>query len=132
MNEIAVSKTGWWMRLRTAVARAATAKPTTTPPTAATAKPAATSPAVTVLAMATRPTRTQVIAVASLSSDSPSRMVTSCRGMPIRRAMVVAATASGGATTAPKAKANANGTGRMSQVIRPMPTAVTITSRIDR
>ena len=39
--------------------------------------------------------------VASLSSDSPSRIDTSVRGRPIRRAMAVAATASGGATTAP-------------------------------
>ena len=132
MNEMAVSKTGCLMRLRTAVASAATAKPTRAPPTAATTKPAATSPAVTVLAMATSPTRTQVIAVASLSSDSPSRIVTSWRGMPTRRAMVVAATASGGATTAPKANASANGTGRISQVITPMPRAVTITSRIER
>ena len=82
--------------------------------------------------MATRPTRTQVMAVASLSSDSPSRIVTSCRGMPTRRAMVVAATASGGATTAPKAKASANGTGRINQVINPMASAVTSTSDTDR
>ena len=44
-------------------------------------------------------------AVASLSSDSPSRTVTIRRGSPIRRAIAVAATASGGATTAPIANA---------------------------
>ena len=82
--------------------------------------------------MATRPTRTQVIAVASFSSDSPSKIVTTRRGSPTRRAIVVAATASGGATTAPKANARAKGTGRISQVIRPIASAVTITSRTDR
>ena len=45
--------------------------------------------------------RSATSAVASLSSDSPSRMVTTLRGSPMRRAMAVAATASGGATTAP-------------------------------
>ncbi len=44
-------------------------------------------------------------AVASLSSDSPSSTVTTGRGMPMRRPTAVAATASGGATTAPIAKA---------------------------
>ena len=48
-------------------------------------------------------------AVASLTSDSPSSIVTTRRGRPIRRAMAVAATASGGATTAPSANAAANG-----------------------
>ena len=46
-------------------------------------------------------------AVASLSSDSPSRIVTTRRGRPIRLATAVAATASGGATTAPIAMAAA-------------------------
>ncbi len=44
-------------------------------------------------------------AVASLKSDSPSRIVTIRRGSPIRRPIEVAATASGGATTAPIANA---------------------------
>ena len=44
----------------------------------------------------------------------------------------VAATASGGATTAPSAKATANGTGRMSQVTNPTPSAVTTTNRTER
>ena len=43
-------------------------------------------------------------AVASLTRLSPSRIDTMRRGMPTRRATVVAATASGGATTAPSAK----------------------------
>lgn len=50
-------------------------------------------------------------AVASLNSDSASSRVTVRRGIPIRRATAVAATASGGATTAPSATATANGTG---------------------
>lgn len=46
-----------------------------------------------------------VIAVASLSSDSPWRMVVIRLGSPSLRAMAVAATASGGATTAPRTSA---------------------------
>ena len=53
--------------------------------------------------------RSATRAVASLSSDSPSRIVTIRRGSPIRRAIAVAATASGGATTAPRANAAAKG-----------------------
>ena len=49
--------------------------------------------------------RSATSAVASLSSDSPSRIVTIRRGSPIRRPIAVAATASGGATTAPIANA---------------------------
>ena len=49
--------------------------------------------------------RSETSAVASLSSDSPSRIVTMRRGRPIRRPIAVAATASGGATTAPIANA---------------------------
>ena len=66
-----------------------------------------TSPAVTAPPIAAIATRRQVMAVASLTSDSPSKMVTSRRGRPTRRAIEVAATASGGATTAPRAKATA-------------------------
>ena len=54
--------------------------------------------------MAAMAARRQTSAVASLTRLSPSRMVTIRRGMPTRRAMAVAATASGGATTAPSAK----------------------------
>ena len=46
--------------------------------------------------------------VASLTRLSPSRMVTTRRGRPTRRATAVVATASGGATTAPSANAAAN------------------------
>ena len=66
--------------------------------------------------------RRHTSAVASLTSDSPSSIVTTRRGRPIRRAMAVAATASGGATTAPRANAAANGTGSSHQVSRPTPT----------
>ena len=52
---------------------------------------------------AARAVRSATRAVASLSSDSPSSTVTIGRGNPILRAMAVAATASGGATTAPMA-----------------------------
>ena len=49
--------------------------------------------------------RSATSAVASLNSDSPSRIVTIRRGSPMRRPIAVAATASGGATTAPIASA---------------------------
>ncbi len=75
--------------------------PTRMPPPAATTKSRARVDQATVATIAVRrATR----AVASLSSDSPSRIVTILRGRPIRRAIAVAATASGGATTAPIAK----------------------------
>ena len=44
-------------------------------------------------------------AVASLNSASPSRMVTRCRGRPIRLAMLVAADASVGPTAVPSTNA---------------------------
>ena len=46
--------------------------------------------------------------------------------------MAVAATASGGATTAPSANAAANGTGSSNHVTRPTPSAVKITSPTER
>ena len=131
-SEIAVSRTGSSKRLRTAMATYATASPTTRPPTAATRKPMVTSSTVTALDMAKIATRKHVMAVASLTSDSPSRMVISRRGSPTRRAIEVAATASGGATTAPSANATANGMGRISQATSPTPGAVTTTNRTDR
>ena len=60
--------------------------------------------------------RSATSAVASLSSDSPSRIVTIRRGSPIRRPIAVAATASGGATTAPIASAIAQETPGSSSV----------------
>ena len=50
-------------------------------------------------------TRYAVSAVASLTRLSPARITTSLRGSPIRRAIAVAATASGGATMAPRVTA---------------------------
>ena len=46
---------------------------------------------------------------ASLTRLSPSRIVTTLRGTPSRRKTAVAATASGGATIAPRASAAADG-----------------------
>ena len=71
-------------------------------------------------------------AVASLSSDSPSRMVVIRRGSPIWRATEVAATASGGATIAPRASASAKEIGSISQATSPTPRAVKSTSPTDR
>ena len=55
--------------------------------------------------------RKQTSAVASFIRLSPSRIVTTRRGRPTRLAIAVAATASGGATTAPIANAAQNGSG---------------------
>ena len=71
-------------------------------------------------------------AVASLSSDSPSRMVVIRRGRPIRRATDVVATASGGATIAPRASATAKEIGSNNQATSPTPSAVNSTSPTDR
>ena len=54
------------------------------------------------------------------------------RGRPIRRATEVAATASGGATIAPRASASANGIGSSSHATTPTPTAVKSTSPTER
>ena len=76
-------------------------------------------------------------AVASLKSDSPSRIVTIRRGRPIRRPIAVAATASGGATTAPIAiAAHQSMPGRRAWTSTPTPSVVkttrpTLSSRID-
>ena len=71
-------------------------------------------------------------AVASLSSDSASRMVTTCRGRPILRATDVAATASGGATMAPAASASGQpSSGTSSLTTAPTPKVVTTTSPTD-
>ncbi len=51
--------------------------------------------------------RSRTSEVASFTRLSPSRIVTTRRGRPTRRATAVVATASGGATTAPRAKAAA-------------------------
>ena len=76
---------------------------------------------------ATIAVRSPTSAVASFSSDSPSSTVTTRRGSPIRRAMAVAATASGGATIAPNANAAASGIGSSQYATRPTSTIVKIT-----
>ena len=72
--------------------------------------------------------RSTTIAVASLTRLSPSRIVTMRRGRPTRRAIVVAATASGGATTAPSANATAQPTGRTACTSTATPAVVNSTS----
>ena len=82
-------------------------------------------------AAAARPRRNSTRAVASLIRLSPSRMVTSRFGSPIRRATAVAETASGGATTAPRAKQIENGTsGSSACTTNPTANAVNSTSPI--
>ena len=71
--------------------------------------------------------RSVTIAVASLTRLSPSRIVTTRRGRPIRRAIVVAATASGGATTAPSANPAANGMSSNQDTKKPTTTVVNST-----
>src|SRR6476661_32560 len=133
MNDSDVSITGSVTLRRTNATAMATTAPTPTPRTTASPKSTAveanvTLPTATIAAAAVR---SDTSAVASLSSDSPSRIVTIRRGRPIRRATAVAATASGGATTAPRAKATANGTGISHHVTRPTPAAVNSTSPTD-
>ena len=103
-NEIAVSSTGSVISLRSLATMTKTTKPTAAPPSDATRNSCPTWKASTPTDIAAMAVRSATSAVASLSSDSPSRIVTTLRGSPIRRAMAVAATASGGATTAPMAK----------------------------
>jgi hypothetical protein len=71
--------------------------------------------------------RSTTIAVASLTRLSPSRIVTIRRGRPTRRAIVVAATASGGATTAPRANATAHSTSITACTITAVPAVVNST-----
>ena len=98
MNDRPLSSKGSVSRRRTLPTTTNTTSPTSTPPPAATTKSRARTWYATVLA---RAVRSATSAVASLSRDSPSRIVTIRRGRPIRRPIAVAATASGGATTAP-------------------------------
>ena len=100
-----LSMTGSVTCLRTRPTTKKNASPTTMPPPAASRKsPASTCQATVAPIAVRRATR----AVASLRRDSPSRIVTMRRGRPIRRPIAVAATASGGATTAPMAKQGAH------------------------
>ncbi len=105
--------------------------PTDDTVTRSTAPPCAPAPW-TASPAAARAVRSVTSAVASLRSDSPSRIVVMERGRPIRRATAVAATASGGETMAPRATASANGMGSSSQATTPTPSAVKRTSPTDR
>jgi hypothetical protein len=105
--------------------------PTATPPKTARAKSPATDQTVmvAVAVIAAAAVRRDTSAVASLTRLSPSRIATMRRGMPTRRAIVVAATASGGATTAPSARPAASGTpGTTAQTTTPTSTAVNTTA----
>ena len=121
--------------VRTNPITAKNASPTAIPPPAATRKSRASACHATVATIAVRRATS---AVASLSSDSPSRIVTMRRGRPMRRPIVVAATASGGATTAPIAKAAGQPRSGRSALTRTATPAVvkatspTDNSRIDR
>ena len=106
-NEMPVSISGSVIRLRSQAMSRKKAKPTRAPPPAARTKSRPTSTTVRLPARKAMAVRSATRAVASLSSDSPSRIVTTRRGRPIRFATAVAATASGGATTAPIAIAAA-------------------------
>src|SRR5215217_5780977 len=112
-NDRVVSGTGSSIRRRSLAMTHATARPTSTPPTAARAKSKKTNHTVTVVVSAVFAVLSATSAVASLTRLSPSRIATTRRGIPTRRATAVAATASGGATTAPRQKAAAheNGSG---------------------
>ena len=109
MNDRAVSKAGVVIRRRSGLYTRATISPTTTPPPAARRKLTPTCSTVTVPATAAMAVRNAVSAVASLTRLSPSSTWTTAKGIPTRRAIAVAATASGGATTAPRAKPAASG-----------------------
>ena len=97
----ALSITGSVTCLRTKPITTKNSSPISTPPPAARRKSRVTCCQLTAAIAAAMAVRSATSAVASLSSDSPSRIVTILRGRPIRRPMAVAATASGGATTAP-------------------------------
>ena len=103
MNESAVSVVVSVTRRRTRARIQATREPDQDAADRLTQELDADVEAVTEPPIATIAVRRMVIAVASLNSDSPSRIVTMRRGSPMRRATAVAATASGGATTAPRA-----------------------------
>src|SRR6478735_2690158 len=131
-NEIAVSSTGSVISLRSLATMTKTTKPTAAPPSEAMRNSRPTCRASTPTDIAAMAVRSATSAVASLSSDSPSRIVTILRGRPIRRAMAVAATASGGATTAPMAKDTGQEmSGIKACTITPTPSVVNTTRPID-
>jgi hypothetical protein len=83
-------------------------------------------------AVAAIATRSAVSAVASLSRLSPDRIVMSRRGRPSSRPTAVAATASGGATIAPRAKPAARGRpGINAHAAKPTAAVVASTSPTD-
>ena len=92
------------MRRRTQRQHEGGHQPDGTPPPAARTKSQPTCHGATDAVSAAIAVFSATSAVASLTRLSPSRIDTIRRGMPTRRATVVAATASGGATTAPSAK----------------------------
>ena len=104
-----MSSTGSSISLRTWARTNAATSPTPTPPPAAAGSRRRRATRVTLLVMAAIAVFSATSAVASLTRLSPSRIVTILRGMPTRRATALAATASGGATTAPSANAAASG-----------------------
>ena len=118
-SEMPTSRSGSVTRLRSQATTMKNAMPMIRPPPAARTKSTPTSSAVTLAPAAAMAVRRATRAVASLSSDSPSRIVTTRRGRPIRRPTAVAATASGGATTAPMAIAAG----------QPIPGSIACTSR---
>src|SRR6476619_7630154 len=127
-----VSRTGSVTCRRTFPTTTYTSTPTTTAPTAVRRKSSVTPTTVTAPNDARIAVFRATSAVASLSSDSPSRIVTMPRGSPIRRATAVAATASGGATTAPIANAAGQSTpGRTRCTTSATPTVVKTTRPID-
>ena len=77
--------------------------------------------------------RNAVSAVASLNSPSPTSTSTVRRGSPSRLAMEMAATVSGGPSTAPSTNATGSGIPGISQCIaNPVSTVVTSTIATDR
>ena len=136
-----MSSTGSVNRLRILASTIATTRPTTTPPPAARRKSRLTCTNVGAISAAAIAVRRQTRAVASFSRLSPSRIVTTRRGRPTFLAIAVAATASGGATTAPIANAAHSGSGSCPSAsaiapssqyaTSPTPTAVKATSPTD-
>src|SRR5438132_9666300 len=95
---------------RTAARSHPTARPTNTPPVPTTTnRPAAPMSENAPVTAAATATRYATIAAASLIMLSPSRIVTTRRGIGSRRRNAVAAATSGGETTAPSANADAHG-----------------------
>lgn len=107
-NDRVVSSTGSVMRRRTKARISATTTPMATPPPAARANRQATSPGPTLRLRAAMATLRATSAAASFTKLSFSSSVVIERGRPRRLPSAVAATASGGATTAPMATAAAN------------------------